>query len=117
MATDTKEGATVPVPEIAATAVDESTFLLDVREDDEWQAGHAPAAVHVPMGQIVGRLDEVPAGVPIAVICRVGSRSAQVAEYLSRLGRDAANVDGGMVAWARAGLPMESSTDAPPQVI
>jgi rhodanese-related sulfurtransferase len=107
----------VPVVEIAVTDVTDDVFLLDVREPDEWRAGHAPTAVHVPMGEIIARLDEVPAGVRVAVICRMGSRSAQVTEYISRLGRDAVNVAGGMVAWQRSGRPMESSTGAPPAVI
>ena len=107
----------MPLPDISAAAADDSMFLLDVREDDEWQAGHAPSAVHLPMSEIIGRLDEVPSDVDVAVICRTGARSAQVAQYLSRLGRRAANVEGGMVAWSRAGLPMESATGVPPQVI
>ena len=65
-------------PIAAKTLVDKSgAILLDVREDDEWAAGHAPEAVHVPMSQFLSRLDDVPEG-PLAVVCRVGGRSAQV---------------------------------------
>ena len=80
--------------------------LLDVREDDEWTAGHAPEARHVPMSQLTGRLDEVPAADPLYVICRSGSRSARVVAFLSQQGVPAVNVAGGMQCWAAAGRPM-----------
>ena len=82
------------------------TFLLDVREDVEWQQGHAPTAVHIPMYDVPERLDELPADVPIAVICHVGGRSAQVAHWLRAQGYDAHNVEGGMDAWEAVGLPV-----------
>jgi rhodanese-related sulfurtransferase len=87
-------------------------FLLDVREDDEWTEGHAPQAVHVPMYDVPQRLDVLPAEGPIAVICHVGARSAQVAHWLRAQGFDAHNVDGGMIAWAAAGLRIESTSSA-----
>ena len=80
--------------------------LLDVREDDEWTAGHAPEARHLPMSQLTGRLDEVPAVDPLYVICRSGSRSARVVAFLSQQGVPAVNVAGGMQSWAAAGRPM-----------
>ncbi|MDX6200397.1 MAG: hypothetical protein QOJ79_3548 [Actinomycetota bacterium] len=83
------------------------TFLLDVREGFEWQLGHAPTAVHIPMYDVPQRLDRLPDGVPIAVICHVGARSAQVAHWLRTQGYDAHNVEGGMEAWAAGGLPVE----------
>ncbi|SDR72621.1 rhodanese-like domain-containing protein [Agrococcus carbonis] len=78
--------------------------LVDVREPHEWQLGHAEGALHIPMGEIVERLDEVPDGA--AVICRSGARSAQVVAYLEQQGRDAVNVAGGTLAWAADGRPM-----------
>lgn len=78
--------------------------LVDVREPHEWQQGHAIGAVHIPMGEIVERLHEVPDGA--AVICRSGARSAQVVAYLEQQGLDAVNVAGGTVAWAAHGQPM-----------
>ena len=89
--------------------------LLDVREDDEWQAGHAPGALHVPLGQVTSRLDELPEG-ELHVVCRSGGRSQQAAAWLSRNGFDAVNVAGGMQAWAEAGLPMVSETGDEPVV-
>lgn len=79
--------------------------LLDVREDDEWAAGHAPGAVHVPMGQLTP--ESLPEGSPVYCICRSGNRSLQVAEVLVAAGLDARNVSGGMLAWVDAGLPVE----------
>jgi rhodanese-related sulfurtransferase len=83
-------------------------FLLDVREQDEWVAARAPGAVHVPMQEVPLRLDLLPVAGPIAVICHVGARSAQVAHWLRAQGYDAHNVDGGLVAWHGAGLPVET---------
>ncbi|HEX6401595.1 MAG TPA: rhodanese-like domain-containing protein [Pseudonocardiaceae bacterium] len=106
---------TCPVAELPADAV-----LLDVRENDEWTAGHAPAAVHVPIGQVVARLDEIAAALPdrpVRVVCRSGGRSAQVTAYLRQAGWDAVNVDGGMRAWAAAGRPMVTDSNAPPRVV
>jgi len=95
---------------LAATDVNslpEGGFLLDVREDDEWTAGHAPTAKHLPMSEFVARKDELgtPEG-PVYVICRSGGRSAQVAQYLNQNGVEAVNVTGGMQAWAAAGKPV-----------
>jgi rhodanese-related sulfurtransferase len=104
-------------PEIAVTELPADAVLLDVREDDEWQAGHAPQAVHIPMGEIADRLDEIPEASPLYVVCRSGGRSARVTQYLNASGWDAVNVAGGMTGWARAGRSMESGTGAPPTVI
>ena len=90
--------------------------LLDVREDEEWQAGHAPGAIHVPLGQIPSRLAELPEGAELHVVCRTGGRSQQAATWLSRNGYDAVNVAGGMTAWAAAGRPMVADGDAEPFV-
>lgn len=90
--------------------------LLDVREDDEWRAGHAPDAVHIPMSTIVERVAEIPTGC-VYVICRSGNRSGQVAAWLSGQGREAVNVAGGMKAWAASGLPMVGETGAAPDVL
>lgn len=90
--------------------------LLDVREDDEWSAGHVPDAVHVPMSAIVERVAEIPDGC-VYVICRSGNRSGQVAAWLGAQGREAVNVAGGMKAWAAAGLPMVADGGAEPDVL
>nr|WP_241266178.1 rhodanese-like domain-containing protein [Streptomyces boncukensis] len=90
-------------------------MLLDVREDDEWAAGRAEGALHIPMSDFVARLSELEERVGgserIYVVCRVGGRSAQVAAYLAQQGYDAVNVDGGMLAWERAGRPLVGDGD------
>jgi rhodanese-related sulfurtransferase len=80
--------------------------LLDVRENDEWSAGRAPGAVHVPLGQLPQRLTELPAGSEVVTVCRSGRRSATAAEQLRAAGVTAHNLDGGMQAWQAAGLPV-----------
>ncbi|HEY3263445.1 MAG TPA: rhodanese-like domain-containing protein [Pseudonocardiaceae bacterium] len=87
--------------------------LLDVREDDEWAAGHAPHAVHLPMGELPGRLDEVPSDGTLYVICRSGGRSARVAAYLNANGWDAVNVVDGMLGWQATGRPLVAASGQP----
>ncbi|MGH3872552.1 MAG: rhodanese-like domain-containing protein [Pseudonocardiaceae bacterium] len=111
---------TSAVPAVAVPNVPDTAALLDVREDDEWVAGHAPGAVHVPMGQVPQRLDELAgtlADRPVHVVCRSGGRSARVTTYLVQAGWDAVNVDGGMRAWAAAGRPMVAESNAAPKVL
>ncbi|GLW23968.1 MULTISPECIES: rhodanese-like domain-containing protein [Microbispora] len=104
------------LPEIAPDALPEGAYLLDVREDEEWRAGHAPEAVHIPLGELQARVDEVPPDRPVYVVCRVGGRSAHAAMWLNHIGREAVNVDGGMMSWAAAGRPMVSETGGNPYV-
>ncbi|MGC9667125.1 rhodanese-like domain-containing protein [Planosporangium sp. 12N6] len=105
------------VPGVTAADVSDEAFLLDVREDEEWVAGHAPGAHHVPMHTVPARLDEIPADRDVVVVCRSGGRSAQVTAYLVAMGRDnVRNLDGGMAAWARTGRPMVSEDGSAPQV-
>lgn len=108
---------TVPSVTVSDLAADlPSGALLDVREADEWAAGHAPGAVHIPMSEIAGRLDELPQAENLYVICRSGGRSARVTAYLNANGWEAVNVDGGMRSWAAAGRPLECA-DGQPEVI
>ncbi|GGS18416.1 MULTISPECIES: rhodanese-like domain-containing protein [Actinokineospora] len=104
------------VPGVAASEIPSDATLLDVREQDEWDAGHAPGALHIPMGELAGRLDELP-DAPLHVICRSGGRSARVTAYLNANGWDAVNVEGGMQSWAAGGRPMAAETGAPPEVV
>src|SRR5581483_6367377 len=97
--------ATVSAPK-AAELVDAGALLLDVREPYEWQAGHAPHAQHIPLGQLPLRVGELPGDRPIVTVCRSGHRSAHAATLLAKVGREASNLAGGMHAWVRAGLPI-----------
>ena len=82
---------------------DEAVVLLDVREDDEWQRGHAPGAQHIPMGDVPARMAEIDTEAQLYVVCHAGGRSQRVAQYLARNGYEPVNVTGGMLAWAGAG--------------
>ncbi len=84
-----------------------ATPLIDVREIDEFAAGHGPGAIHIPMSVIGGRLDELPDG-PFDVICAIGGRSGRVVEALEARGYDATNVDGGTNEWIASGYPVEA---------
>lgn len=102
---------TVTPEAIAPRAAAGEVLLVDVREDEEWDAGRAPDAVHVPLATVADRLDEITEqadGRPVAFICRSGNRSAQAAQIAVDGGvQDVINVGGGMGAWASAGLPVE----------
>lgn len=108
-----------PAAELPAE-LPERTVLLDVREDVEWVAGHAPEAVHVPLGQLVGRAGEVTGAGDVervVVVCKVGGRSSQAAQFLATQGVEVVNVADGMLGWERAGRPMVSETGADPAVV
>jgi rhodanese-related sulfurtransferase/glyoxylase-like metal-dependent hydrolase (beta-lactamase superfamily II) len=94
------------------TLIDGGALLLDVREPAEWQAEHAPMAVLIPMGQVRSRQSELPRDRRIVVVCRSGGRSAAVTELLRASGFDAMNLAGGMCAWAAAGLPVVTGSEA-----
>jgi len=97
-------------PQVEAASVPADGLLLDVRENDEWAAGHAEGALHIPMSEFVGRIGELTErageGEQVYVVCRSGGRSAQVTQYLLQQGLDAVNVAGGMLAWTAAGRPI-----------
>lgn len=101
------------VPQVPAAAVPAGAYLLDVREPGEWAAGHAPEAVHIPLGELGARYTELDTGRPLYVICRAGHRSARAAHALAGAGWDASNVSDGMMGWHAAGLPMTSESGQP----
>lgn len=96
----------IPPEELPAELPGQDSALLDVREINEWDAGHAPGAVHIPMSEIPQRLDEVPATEQLYVVCRSGGRSAKVTAYLNANGWDAVNVERGMNGWVASGRPV-----------
>lgn len=103
---------------MSATEVGDDVYLLDVREPDEWEAGHAPGAHHLPMMEVPARLAELPTDQDVVVVCRSGGRSGQVVSYLLGNGWDnVRNLDGGMQDWAAAGRPLESENGQPARVI
>ena len=95
----------VPVQE-AISAAASGEYLLDVREQGEWDEVRAPSATLLPMSVLRERTDELPEDGRILVICRSGARSAAVTEALVAAGYPAVNVDGGILAWEAAGGPV-----------
>jgi rhodanese-related sulfurtransferase len=93
----------------------EGLVVLDCREPVEWAHGHIEGSIHIPMNEIPGRLDEVPDG-QLLVVCKVGARSAQVAGWLLQQGRNAVNLDGGLMDWEAAGRALVSETGQRPLV-
>ncbi|MFF4861784.1 rhodanese-like domain-containing protein [Streptomyces sp. NPDC001231] len=109
------------MPTVGVQDLEDGDFLLDVREADEWRAGHAEGALHIPLSEFVARYGELTETAPqdgrVHVICRSGGRSAQVAMYLVQQGVDAVNVDGGMQVWAASGRPVVTDEGRPGQVV
>jgi len=109
------------VPQIGAEdgagRVEAGALLLDVREPDEWLAGHAPAAIHIRLAEVSERMGDLPAGSEVVVICRSGVRSDRAAAFLRANGFEAANLAGGMRAWAAAGLDVVTDEGDPGRVI
>ena len=100
-------------PVDAYRLVREGAVLLDVREGYEHRAGHAPDALHIPLGRLAVDHRLLPRGERIVVICRSGNRSADATAMLRKLGYEAFNVAGGMGAWQGAGLPVTTPQGAP----
>jgi rhodanese-related sulfurtransferase len=108
------------VPTVAISGVPdplpEGLAVVDVREPVEWHYGHIEGAIHIPLGELTNRLDEVPEGQTL-VVCKVGARSAQAVMWLSRQGRDVVNLDGGLIDWEAAGRALVSEAGQPPVVV
>ena len=91
--------------------------LVDCREPYEWEAGRVEGAIHIPVNSIMaGAGSDLDQAKPVAVICRTGNRSELATMMLQARGYDATNVEGGMEAWAAAGLPFEDSQGNPGRV-
>ncbi len=103
---------------MTASQVETGAYLLDVREDDEWAAGHAPDAHHLPMMEIPARMAEIPDDTDVVVVCRSGGRSGQVVAYLTQNGWDnVRNLDGGMMSWAASGREVVTESGQPARVL
>ena len=99
---------TVTVQE-AQTLFAQGAFLLDVREQSEWNEAHIEGAVLIPLGELSARKDELPADREILIICRSGNRSGQARDLLREAGMlNTTSVEGGITAWMAAGLPVVS---------
>lgn len=88
----------------AIAMVSEGATLLDVRENNEWNAGHAPGAIHIPVGQVAGQAARrLPKGKTVIVVCRSGARARGATKSLRDGGMEALSLSGGMRAWESAG--------------
>ncbi len=110
-----------PAVQVSPAAAEEllgaGAVVVDVREPDEWAAGHAPDALLIPMAQVEARVDEIPTGCKALIVCRSGGRSDAVAQLLTSLGTNAVNLAGGMRAWEQAGLPVVTDAGGPGRII
>ncbi len=91
----------------------EPLAILDVRRDDEWGEGHIPGTQHIHVGDLPGRMDEVPRDRPVAVICATGFRAETAASLLAPTGREVIAVTGGVPNWIRHGHPVATGEDEP----
>lgn len=104
-------------PDVPVTDLQDDAELLDIREQDEWDLGHAPNAVHIPMSELPQRVDELTPFLdrdePLVITCRSGGRVQRVMPWLAQQGYEVANLEGGMRAWHAAGRPMEAAAGDP----
>jgi rhodanese-related sulfurtransferase len=100
----------IEVDELAALRADASapTRLIDVREPDEYEAGHVPGAELIPLGEVADRVEEFRSDGPTYVICRSGARSMRACEHAAEHGIEVVNVAGGTMAWMLAGHDVET---------
>jgi rhodanese-related sulfurtransferase len=102
----------MPVNEVSASEafelLDGDAVLIDVRQESEWDAGHAPMATLIPLAEVPDHLDELPRDRLIICACRSGARSLRAATFLQESGFDVVNLSGGMMAWFGEDLPFES---------
>jgi rhodanese-related sulfurtransferase len=87
----------------ALRLVRDGASILDVREPDEWTTGHAPQAVHVPLGDVADAPPRLKNHAPVVVMCASGMRSRAGAKQLRALGLQATSLSGGITAWQQAG--------------
>ena len=100
--------ANVDVETVAAIKDDANVFVLDVREQYEYDEGHISGVTLIPMGEIPNRLSEIPTDQQVIVTCRSGNRSGQVTDFLREQGfTNVHNMEGGINAWSSAGFPVE----------
>jgi rhodanese-related sulfurtransferase len=89
--------------EAFAEAHASGAVVLDVRNQDEYEAAHVPGAVLIPLPELAARQSEIPDGSPLYVICAVGGRSLTAAKALAAAGYDVVSVAGGTKGWIKRG--------------
>ncbi len=94
-------------PRRAAELVAGGAQLVDVRQDDEYAAGHIEGSQHIELDRLPGEAASIDRDRPVVFYCRVGSRSALATQAFNAAGYEAHNLTGGLVAWQESGLPLE----------
>jgi rhodanese-related sulfurtransferase len=97
----------VPPERVAELRESGAVQLVDVREPYEWEAGRLAGARHIELERVASEAETIDRERPVVFYCRVGSRSGMAANAFRRAGYDAYSMDGGLVAWAECGLPLE----------
>ena len=106
--------AQVPVDDLSDLTASKDAQVLDVREPMEWETGHVPGALLIPLGSLRQHLQEIPQPARVVVICEAGVRSSTAASILQAHGfPDVANVPEGTGGYRRAGLPLQYPVDQP----
>ena len=96
------------VPHAIEAQANNAVQIVDVREPDEWVEGRIPGAVHIPLGSLASRVNELDPNQETIVVCQAGVRSLTGADILLKAGfADAKSLAGGMIAWVGAGQPVE----------
>ena len=99
--------------ELASDMQYPDTIVIDVRGASEWEAGHLPGAIHIPLGYLADRAHEIPRTKTVVAQCQSGARSSIAASLLEHQGfKHVLNLNGGLAAWRAAGLPIEGEVDA-----
>ena len=86
----------------------EGTVVVDVRRDDEWVAGHVSGAIHIPIDDLLGRMDEIPQGKKMLFICAAGVRSGLACEMAASMGlpsENLYNIEDGTPTWIEKNHP------------
>ena len=102
-----------PLPSVSATELSEKLkngkkpLVVDVRQPGEYRSGHINGAKLIPLGELSGRLKELPKNKEIVLVCASGSRSRSATKILVREGYEAVNMNGGMISWSRGGLSIK----------
>jgi rhodanese-related sulfurtransferase len=101
------EGAEIAPERLADLIEGGDAQVIDIRDDDEHEAGHIAGSRHIPISQLSAEAGSIDRERPVVLYCRGGSRSPMAAEALRASGFDASNLAGGLLAWAEQGLPLE----------
>jgi phage shock protein E len=98
----------VDVHTVASIIDQDDIYVIDVREQWEYDEGHIPGVTLIPMNEVPNRLEEIPTDMDVIVTCRSGNRSGQIAEYLRQIGYDNVhNMSGGIIAWEAEGYQVD----------